>query len=75
MAVRGEFSAAYLVVLGLETTLALAFGVVIFGERATAGRLIGVFLLVAGMILIERGGASESAEPQADRPAIEASLS
>ncbi len=49
VAVRGEFSAAYLVVLGLETTLALAFGVVIFGERATTGRLIGVFLLVAGI--------------------------
>lgn len=72
VAVRGEFSAAYLVVLGLETMLALAFGVLIFGERATTGRLIGIFLLMAGMILIERGGANESAEPEVDRPAIEA---
>lgn len=72
VAVRGEFSAAYLVVLGLETMLALAFGVLIFGERATTGRLIGIFLLMAGMILIERGGANESAEAEVDRPAIEA---
>lgn len=74
VAVRGEFSAAYLVVLGLETMLALAFGILIFGERATSGRLIGILLLVAGMILIERGGATESADPGPDRPAIEAGV-
>ena len=52
VAARGELGAAYLFVLGLETVLAFAFGMMIFGERANVGRILGLFLLIAGMVLI-----------------------
>lgn len=74
VAARGELGAAYLFVLGLETVLAFAFGMMIFGERANAGRILGLVLLIAGMVLIERGGAAESAEPAPHRIAIEAGV-
>jgi multidrug transporter EmrE-like cation transporter len=51
--VGGELGPAYLVVLGLETVLAFALGVLVFGEHATVPRLLGLGLLVVGMILIE----------------------
>ena len=61
---RGELGPAYLVVLGLEAVLALAFGAMLFGEHPNIGRLLGVGLLVVGMVLIETGSASaSSAEP------------
>ncbi len=64
VAARGELGAAYLFVLGLETVLAFSFGMFIFGERASAGRILGLVLLLAGMILIERGASgADSAEP------------
>ena len=76
VAVRGELGAAYLFVLGLETLLAFAFGLFIFGERASVGRVLGLVLLLAGMILIERGASEgSSAEPiSAQRPAISVSV-
>ena len=49
VAARGELGAAYLFVLGLETVLAFSFGMFIFGERATAGRILGLVLLLAGI--------------------------
>jgi small multidrug resistance pump/quaternary ammonium compound-resistance protein SugE len=61
---RGELGPAYLVVLGLEAVLALAFGAMLFGEEANTGRLLGVALLVLGMILIEGGTASAAAVPE-----------
>lgn len=57
---RGELGPAYLVVLGLEAVLAFAFGAMLFGENANLGRMLGLGLLIAGMILIEVGAASES---------------
>lgn len=51
--VRGQLGPAYLVVLGLEAVLALAFGALLFGEDASPPRLIGLALLIVGMILIE----------------------
>ncbi len=59
--VRGELGPAYLVVLGLEAILALALGTIVFGEHATAPRLFGLVLLIAGMILIEATSAPEPA--------------
>ena len=70
VAARGELGAAYLFVLGLETVLAFAFGMMIFGERVNAGRILGLVLLIAGMILIERGG-TEGAYPAPHRISIE----
>jgi multidrug transporter EmrE-like cation transporter len=52
---RGELGPAYLVVLGLEAVLAFAFGAMLFGEQPNVGRVLGLALLVAGMILIEGG--------------------
>ena len=46
---RGELGPAYLVVLGLEAVLALAFGAMLFGEHPNIGRLFGLGLLVVGM--------------------------
>lgn len=51
--VRGQLGPAYLVVLGLEAVLALAFGALLFGEDASPPRLLGLALLIVGMILIE----------------------
>jgi small multidrug resistance pump/quaternary ammonium compound-resistance protein SugE len=62
--VRGELGPAYLVVLGLEAVLAFAFGAMLFGEHANLGRLVGLALLIAGMVLIEGGTASASAVPE-----------
>jgi len=61
---RGELGPAYLVVLGLEAVLALAFGAMLFGEHANTGRLFGLGLLIVGMILIEGG----STEVTSDQP-------
>jgi drug/metabolite transporter (DMT)-like permease len=44
----------------------------IFGERAGAGRILGLVLLLVGMVLIEHGGADGSAEPVTQRIANEA---
>ena len=63
VAARGELGAAYLFVLALETVLAFAFGMLIFGERASAGRILGLVLLIAGMALIDHGGEAASPEP------------
>lgn len=61
---RGELGPAYLVVLGLEAVLAFAFGAMLFGEHANMGRFLGLALLILGMILIEGGTASATAEPE-----------
>jgi multidrug transporter EmrE-like cation transporter len=61
---RGELGPAYLVVLGLEAVLAFAFGAMLFGENANLGRMLGLALLIAGMILIEVGASSESSESE-----------
>jgi multidrug transporter EmrE-like cation transporter len=59
---RGELGPAYLVVLGLEAVLALAFGAMLFGEHPNVGRLFGLALLIVGMILIETGSADASSD-------------
>jgi small multidrug resistance pump/quaternary ammonium compound-resistance protein SugE len=60
---RGELGPAYLVVLGLEAVLALAFGAMLFGEHPNPGRLFGLALLIVGMVLIE-GSAAEASTDQ-----------
>jgi multidrug transporter EmrE-like cation transporter len=61
---RGELGPAYLVVLGLEAVLALAFGAMLFGEHPNVARLFGLALLIVGMIMIE-GGSAEASSDQA----------
>jgi multidrug transporter EmrE-like cation transporter len=53
MAMRGaEMSATYISVLGLESLLAFALGVVVFSEPATPMRLLAVALVTAGIVLL-----------------------
>jgi multidrug transporter EmrE-like cation transporter len=66
--VRGQLGPAYLVVLGLEAVLALAFGTLLFGENASAPRMLGLALLIVGMILIEVTASPEPAEASMTDP-------
>ena len=51
---KEELSVAYVFVLGLESVLAFAFGVMFFGEAATMTRLIAVGLITLGIVLLHR---------------------
>jgi quaternary ammonium compound-resistance protein SugE len=52
-AMRGtELGATYIVVLGLEAALALAFGTLLFGEPLTAVKTGAVALIVGGIALL-----------------------
>ena len=46
---RGDLGAIYIAVLGLEAVLAFGFGVVLFHEPMSPGRLLAVTLVVAGI--------------------------
>jgi small multidrug resistance pump len=46
---RGELAVSYIVVLGLEAVLALAFGIIIFKEGISPIKLMGFVLVVAGV--------------------------
>jgi small multidrug resistance pump len=46
---KNELAISYIVVLGLEAVLALAFGVFIFREGLSAFKLIGFALVVCGV--------------------------
>ncbi len=52
-ALRGApLGATYVVVLGLEAALALAFGTLFFGEPVTVHKLAAVLLIVGGIALL-----------------------
>lgn len=46
---RGELAVSYIVVLGLEAILALAFGIFIFKEGLSMIKIFGFALVVAGV--------------------------
>lgn len=46
---REDLGVTYLVVLGLEAVLAFAFGIALFGESTSAGRVAGVSLVAVGI--------------------------
>ncbi|MEU1804066.1 multidrug efflux SMR transporter [Streptomyces sp. NPDC019937] len=48
---------AYAVWAGAGTALIAAIGMVFLGEAATAARVIGVLLVIAGVIVLNLGGA------------------
>jgi small multidrug resistance pump/quaternary ammonium compound-resistance protein SugE len=54
---KGDLGVTYIFLLGLESVLALLFGVLIFKENYSFLKLFGVSLIVAGMIFLR---ASES---------------
>jgi multidrug transporter EmrE-like cation transporter len=51
---REEMSVAYISVLGLESLLAFAFGVLLLDEAISANRLCAVALITAGVVLLHR---------------------
>jgi len=46
---REDLAVTYLIVLGLESVLAFLFGVVLFSESYSHGRVAGVTLIAAGI--------------------------
>jgi small multidrug resistance pump len=46
---KSELAISYIVVLGLEAVLALAFGIFIFKEGLSAFKIIGFLLIVSGV--------------------------
>ena len=51
----GEMGPAYLVVVGLETVLAFALGVALYGEDLTAPRIAAVVLVMSGTAILAHG--------------------
>ncbi len=51
----GEIGSAYLVVVGMETVLALAIGVAIYDEQLTTVRIGAVVLAMSGTAVIAQG--------------------
>jgi small multidrug resistance pump/quaternary ammonium compound-resistance protein SugE len=49
---KSELGATYILVLGLESILALLFGVVFFQENYSFVKLLGVSLIVAGIVFL-----------------------
>ncbi len=51
---RGEMSAIYVVVLGMEAIAAFSLGTLILGEKASFTKLCALILIVGGIGLLER---------------------
>ena len=51
-AMRGAGWATYIVVLGLEAALALAFGTLLFAEPVTLRKIVAMVLIVSGIALL-----------------------
>jgi quaternary ammonium compound-resistance protein SugE len=49
-----EMGSTYIVVLGLEASLAFGLGVRLFAEPFTGVRMLAVLLVIAGMVLLKR---------------------
>jgi multidrug transporter EmrE-like cation transporter len=49
---KADLGVAYLFVLGLESILAFAFGVLLFKEGCSLWKLAGVALIVAGILML-----------------------
>ncbi|MGE5243724.1 MAG: DMT family transporter [Betaproteobacteria bacterium] len=53
LAMRGaELTTTYLIVLGLEAALAVAFGMLLFAEPMTVRKLCAIVLIVGGIALL-----------------------
>ncbi|MBV9676651.1 MAG: hypothetical protein JO185_09975 [Acidobacteriaceae bacterium] len=51
---RGEMSAIYVLVLGLEAVAAFTLGVAVLGEKASLTKVCALILIVSGIVLLER---------------------
>jgi multidrug transporter EmrE-like cation transporter len=66
---QAELGVAYVVVLGLEAVLAVAFGAVFFEERLSLFKGLGVAAVVAGIVLLHIGDSTR--EPAQPAPAAQ----
>ena len=51
---RGEMSAIYVLVLGLEAVTAFTLGITVLGEKASLIKVCALILIVSGIALLER---------------------
>jgi len=51
---RGEMSAIYVAILGLEAIAAFFLGIVILGEKISLTKMCALLLVVGGIALLER---------------------
>ena len=51
---RGEMSAIYVLVLGLEAITAFTLGVTVLGEKASFSKVCALILIVSGIALLDR---------------------
>lgn len=54
---QADLGVTYIFVLGMESVLALLFGILLFKESYSLLRLVGISLIVAGMIFLRSGDA------------------
>jgi multidrug transporter EmrE-like cation transporter len=50
----GELGSTYILILGLEATLAFALGIMLFGESTHWVKVLAVLLILIGVILLDR---------------------
>ena len=65
---RGDLSVVYPLARGSAPLLAIAIGVVILGERLAPGAWLGVGLLLAGLLLVQRPWRLLRSATSAERP-------
>ena len=51
---RGEMSAIYVLVLGLEAITAFTLGVTVLGEKVSLSKVCALVLIISGIALLER---------------------
>lgn len=51
---RGEMSAIYVLVLGLEAITAFTLGIIVLGEKASLSKVCALILIASGIALLER---------------------
>ena len=52
---KSDLSITYLLVLGLESVLALLFGIFLFKEASSYAKYFGTALIVTGMVIVHYG--------------------
>jgi small multidrug resistance pump/quaternary ammonium compound-resistance protein SugE len=62
---NAELGVAYLVVVGLEAVLAAALGVLIYSERVSPSKCLGVVTVVLGIVLLHLGDTGSPPETAA----------
>jgi multidrug transporter EmrE-like cation transporter len=65
---HAELGVAYVVVLGLEAVLAVALGILLFSERVSPLKCVGVLTVVFGIALLHLGEPERPVDPVTQVP-------